>query len=101
MVTRQELRASDREREQVVETLKDQTALGRLSLEELEERSGAAYAARTRVELEQLTEDLLDAVVFAGGGQQPVVNDRRAPARDRAWRVVLACCCGPPPRWRP
>jgi Domain of unknown function (DUF1707) len=91
MVTRQELRASDREREQVVETLKDQTALGRLSLEELEERSGAAYAARTRVELQQLTEDL----------PLQVAAHPQGPARRPDWLAVLVCCWGLPRRWRP
>lgn len=52
------LRASDADREQVVTTLNAAMAAGQLDLGELEERVGAAYAARTLGELAPLTEDL-------------------------------------------
>jgi hypothetical protein len=51
-------RASDAEREAVVARLRDAAAEGRLTVEELAERIEAAYAARTRDELEALTADL-------------------------------------------
>ena len=44
-LTTKAVRASDGERERVVELLKRHLAQGRLTLEELEERTGAAYAA--------------------------------------------------------
>jgi hypothetical protein len=44
---RESLRASDADREQLVETLRQHHADGRLTLEELTERTGRAYAART------------------------------------------------------
>ncbi|MEU9122484.1 DUF1707 domain-containing protein [Streptomyces sp. NPDC048506] len=50
--------ASDAEREQMVERLREATAEGRLTLEELAERSEAAYLARTREELNSVGEDL-------------------------------------------
>lgn len=50
--------ASDAEREHMVERLREATAEGRLTLEELAERSEAAYLARTREELESVGEDL-------------------------------------------
>ena len=53
-----ELRASDAEREAVVEQLRRHAADGRLDPEELEERVTAAYAARTHGELVPLTADL-------------------------------------------
>jgi hypothetical protein len=53
-----ELRASDAEREAVVEQLRRHAADGRLDPEELEERVTAAYAARTHGELAKLTTDL-------------------------------------------
>lgn len=53
-----DVRASDQERERVVVLLRDHTSVGRLTAEELEERIGAAYAARTRGELSQLLADL-------------------------------------------
>jgi len=52
------LRASDAEREQLVSDLRDHAADGRLTTEELEERTGAAYAATTRGELVALRRDL-------------------------------------------
>jgi Domain of unknown function (DUF1707)/Cell wall-active antibiotics response 4TMS YvqF len=51
-------RASDAEREAVVARLRDAAGEGRLTVEELAERIDAAYAAKTRAELEPLTADL-------------------------------------------
>ncbi len=53
-----DVRASDAERERTAETLHAAAGEGRLSLEELEERLTAAYAARYRHELPALTADL-------------------------------------------
>ncbi|WP_327355780.1 DUF1707 SHOCT-like domain-containing protein [Streptomyces sp. NBC_01304] len=53
-----ELRASDADRERVVERLRDAVAEGRLDMEEFEERLDATYKARTYGELEPLTRDL-------------------------------------------
>jgi Domain of unknown function (DUF1707) len=50
--------ASDAEREQVAEALRTHAAAGRLDADELEERLGRAFAARTRAELEPLVADL-------------------------------------------
>src|SRR5918995_6580469 len=52
------LRASDTERESTVELLREHGAAGRLDVEELEQRVGAAYAARTRGDLATLLDDL-------------------------------------------
>ena len=75
------LRASDADREATVRDLRDHGAAGRLDVDELEERVAAAYAARTRGELDPLLADLPAA--------------RRAPAAPRhrpreEWRVFLA-----------
>lgn len=51
-------RASDTEREWVVGLLRDAVAHGRITVDELDERSEAAYAARTRGELAALIDDL-------------------------------------------
>jgi hypothetical protein len=53
-----ELRASDANRERVVELLRRAASDGQLTVEELEERVPSAYAARTHRELERLTADL-------------------------------------------
>ncbi|MGH8828646.1 MAG: DUF1707 SHOCT-like domain-containing protein [Jiangellaceae bacterium] len=52
------VRASDAEREDVVQALSEHAGSGRLTLAELEERVTRAYAATTRGELEKLTADL-------------------------------------------
>ncbi|MEJ2888572.1 DUF1707 SHOCT-like domain-containing protein [Actinomycetospora aeridis] len=53
-----DVRASDAERELVVERLHRAVGTGRLTVEEFEERAAAAYAATTRGELAELTKDL-------------------------------------------
>ncbi|GAA4242131.1 hypothetical protein GCM10022254_73810 [Actinomadura meridiana] len=52
------VRASDAEREAVVERLRIASVEGRLTFEELTERTEAAYAAVTRGDLERITADL-------------------------------------------
>jgi Domain of unknown function (DUF1707) len=58
MSTDRWMRASDQDREDATELLRDGYAVGRLSRAELEQRSAAAYAARTWGELRDLTGDL-------------------------------------------
>jgi hypothetical protein len=53
-----DLRASDAERERVAAFLRDQAAEGRLTPDELDERVGQAYAAKTVRELKALIADL-------------------------------------------
>ncbi|MEE1802389.1 DUF1707 domain-containing protein [Streptomyces sp. NPDC101062] len=55
---RPETRASDAEREQVAERLREAMAEGRLTMEEFDERLGVAYQARTHGELVPLVRDL-------------------------------------------
>jgi len=52
------MRASDLDRDAVVATLRDAYTAGRLTLEEFDERTTAAYASKTWGELRKLTEDL-------------------------------------------
>ncbi len=74
-----ELRASDADRDRVVERLRDAVAEGRLDMEEFEERLEAAYTSRTYAELEPLTRDLpsagapspLSAPLAASGASWP------------------------------
>ncbi len=72
-----DLRAGDADRERAVDLLRRHHAAGRLDDDELEERMGGAYAARTYGALTALVEDLpeLPAGVIA-----PIVP-RRVPAR--------------------
>jgi Domain of unknown function (DUF1707)/Cell wall-active antibiotics response 4TMS YvqF len=76
------LRVSDAERDAVLRTLGDHAAVGRLTLDELEERSGRALAARTRGDLATLTSDLPRE---AGSASEPVPS-RRKPVR---WMVAV------------
>jgi hypothetical protein len=68
------LRASDADREHVANVLREAAADGRLTMEELDERLDAVYAAKTYAELEPITRDLPQTV----GGAAPA----QAPARD-------------------
>lgn len=52
------IRASDADRERVVEILRQHTAEGRITAEEFDERMEAAYEARTLGALAELTTDL-------------------------------------------
>jgi hypothetical protein len=52
------IRASDSDRERVVTMLRDGFAAGRLTLAEFDQRSTAAFAARTWGELRELVSDL-------------------------------------------
>jgi hypothetical protein len=52
------IRASDQDRDVVVTTLRDAYTAGRLTLEEFDERTTAAYTSKTWGELRKLTEDL-------------------------------------------
>ena len=82
----QAVRASGGERDQVVALLQRHFADGRLTQAELEERAGAALAARTRDQLRALTADLPDADV------RPA---RPAVALDPCLLCLLLCVCPP------
>ncbi|MEE1926979.1 DUF1707 domain-containing protein [Streptomyces sp. TRM 70351] len=69
-----ELRASDAERDQVAEVLREALAEGRLDTDEFGQRLEAVYAARTRGELAPLVRDL-------PGGTEPARRETEAPAR--------------------
>lgn len=55
------MRASDADRERVANVLREAAGDGRLTMEELDERLDAVYAAKTYAELEPITRDLPDA----------------------------------------
>jgi hypothetical protein len=52
------VRASDADRQRVIEALQRHTAEGRLTLDEFSERVGSVFAARTLNELAAATDDL-------------------------------------------
>ncbi len=53
-----DVRASDADRDAVVERLRRALGQGRLTMAEFDERAAAAYAAKTHGELNVLTRDL-------------------------------------------
>ena len=75
--------ASDPERERVAEALRDHATAGRLDPDELDERLGAAYAARRRADLLPLVADLPAPVV-------PRPQAQRRPLPDVAPLFALA-----------
>jgi Domain of unknown function (DUF1707) len=66
------IRASDSDRESVVEILRQAYTEGRLDLGEFDERTTGAYASKTWADLRQLTSDLpVDAVLGADIAKSP------------------------------
>lgn len=88
------VRASDDEREQVVQALSEHATTGRLTLAELEERVGLAYAAATRSDLEKLTTDLPST----GAERNAAAPTRRRKAT--RWIVALMGGTEKRGRWR-
>ena len=88
-MTDRPIRASDQERESVVSVLRDAFADGRLTYEEFEERTAAAYAARTWTDLRELTADLpAQPLLGVGSGDRPQIRPSQGipPQRTRRSR---------------
>ena len=88
------VRASDAEREAVVERLREATAEGRLTFGELSERTEAAYTATTRGELVPITADL-PAV-----SSPPAAPVPPSAGADREWVVAVMGDSRRQGRWR-
>lgn len=74
------VRASDAERDQAAEVRRDAYAEGRLSRVELDQRTGAAYAAKSRADLCDLTSDLPGAISAPQARGGPLLTDLGAAA---------------------
>ncbi|TDB99162.1 DUF1707 and DUF2154 domain-containing protein [Actinomadura sp. 7K534] len=72
------MRAGDADRDRVAQVLRDAAGDGRLTLEELDERLDAVYAAKTYADLEPLTRDL----------PAPGAAPAPAPSGAAAWRPL-------------
>ena len=88
------VRASDAEREAVVERLRVATAEGRLTFGELTERTEAAYTATTRGDLVPLTADLPAVSSFPAAPMRPTTRE------DREWVVAVMGDSKRQGRWR-
>jgi hypothetical protein len=78
------LRVSDAERDVTLRKLGDHAAVGRLTLDELEDRSGKALTAKTRGELATLTSDLP-----AEAGQPGAAAVSAHPRKPVRWMVAI------------
>jgi class 3 adenylate cyclase len=84
------VRASDRDREQVVTLLRDHYSAGRLSEDELGRRVEEAYGARTQADLEALTLDLPSSELALPTAKVPAPQPRRELTRGgRALRTSI------------
>jgi len=79
MARRSTLRASDADREQFAERLRHATAEGRLLAEELEDRLGAVFRARTYGELDAVVADLPRAGVAERPRSRALARARSLP----------------------
>jgi hypothetical protein len=100
------IRASDADRERVTARLRDHYAEGRLTSEELEERTSAALQAKTFGDLHRVMTDLPDPVLVPQGapGLQPTgprgLSRRRGPRFLPVLMVVLlVALLAPGPGW--
>jgi Domain of unknown function (DUF1707) len=82
------IRASDSDREGVVEILRQAYAEGRLDLAEFDERTTAAYAARTWAQLHELTRDL-PVGAEPGAGLRPAGTLAGLAGPDAAGRAAV------------
>jgi hypothetical protein len=83
------LRVSDAERDVTLKVLNEHAAVGRLTLDELEDRAGKAIGAKTRGELAALTTDLPQegaAQAVRASGSVPAVAGEPKPVR---WMVAI------------
>jgi DNA-binding CsgD family transcriptional regulator len=78
----EDVRIGDADRSETISALEEHCRAGRLGMDELLERSAAAYAARTHAELAALTGDLPEE---SGAAEQP----QKRGWRDPAWRLHL------------
>jgi len=75
-----QMRAADSDRDQTAELLRRAAAEGRISFDELDERIGRAYAAKTFADLEALTSDLPGPGVRAPAPAAPRYQPAEVPA---------------------
>jgi uncharacterized protein DUF1707 len=99
-MTDRPIRASDQERESVVDVLRDAFTDGRLTFDEFEQRTAAAYAAKTWTDLGELTSDL-PAQFWPGSPPEqalPGAHPARVPSQAGLGPAGLPAA--PPPRVR-
>ncbi len=85
------LRASDADREQVIDILKDAFVQGRLTRDELSVRAGQTLASRTYTELTAITADIPASLIEAQPLLKPAHAHARKPVNKKmiAWAVCM------------
>jgi Domain of unknown function (DUF1707) len=90
-MTDRQIRASDQERESVVDVLRDAFTEGRLTSDELEERTTSAYTAKTWAQLGELTSDLpVTPPLGASLNRQPQIHPPQRPRRSHRYDGLLS-----------
>ena len=90
-----QLRVSDEDRERVVLALRDGAAEGRLTFDELAQRTERAYTAVSRSELDRLVDDLPAPAAAPGASVDRPTRKRRR------WNVAIMGGTERSGRWRP
>ncbi len=98
-MARGHLRASDADREQLIDTLKDAFALGQLTKDELVVRAGRALTSRTYAELAAITADIPTLLIQAQPYPQPVRAPTRKPVNVKAVAWGAGLIIAPPSLW--
>ena len=96
------IRASDADREQVIDVLKDAFVRGRLTKDELTARAGRALVSRTYAELTAITADILVTIPAWLTEARPSRPDRapaRKPVNKRAVAWTTCMIILPPTVW--
>ncbi len=102
MAPNPDVRASDADRDRVAASLREHCALGRITMDELEERLEAVYGAKTLGQLQEVTSDLPEEDLYQlpvpASQPKSTMSPARGPSRDLdltgtgamwgAWAVV-------------
>jgi hypothetical protein len=93
------LRACDDDREQVIDTLKDAFAQGRLTTDELGVRTMRVLTSRTYAELAAVTADIAPVVIQPPPRRQPARAPARRPVSMKPVAWAGAMIIAPPALW--
>ena len=96
------IRASDADREQVIDALKDAFVRGRLTKDELSARAGRALVSRTYAELTAITADILVTVpawLTEARPSKPGRSPARKPVNKKAVAWTTCMIALPPMVW--
>lgn len=83
MAPNPDIRASDADRDRVAASLREHCALGRITMDELQERLESVYAARTLGQLQEVTSDLPEEDLYQLPVPASQPKSTASPARPR------------------